>query len=317
MNLANLLPRRIAATGFPRFGLRRRRDRKLQVAAKVRRVAFMHVPKTSGVAIRSGLAAALTPNVTVSGFDRCSFDAYQDFESVDPSISGMIYSSPASLPPRADLIVGHFAFSTLRQAYPDAQLLTLLREPCSRLLSHWLFWRQHTDAELAPWGCLAERVRKARQPIAVFLNDPGLSCQTDNLMLRMLLWPHPLLPSGRFIDPLHDARLLRQAMANLQEFDFVDVVENGAVGDRLQSWLCRPFIYPRANETRPIPQQFRTPLDRELTPEVMDLLEFRSRLDFHLWAAIARLRFPGRDISKLRHQTIIKNVARYGVLMAC
>jgi hypothetical protein len=280
-----------------------------------RPLAFMHIPKTSGMAVASGLVSALVPPVMVGGFDCCSFDSYRNFEGVDESIRRTIYESPEFLPQPADLIVGHFAFSTLRQACPRAQYLTVLREPCSRLLSHWLFWRSHTDVELAPWGCLAEQVQKSRQPLVDFLKDPILACQTDNLALRMLLWPHPLLPAGRFIDPATDARLLHEAMAHLDEFDFVDIAENAAFENRLQSWLGRSFGYARVNETRPIPSQFRAPLHRELTSEALELLDSRSRLDLHLWTKIVRGRLPDRDISELRQQTILTNVARYGALM--
>jgi hypothetical protein len=241
---------------------------------------------------------------------------FENYNTIDQSIRCTIYESPKHLPQPADLIAGHFAYSTLRHAYPYAQRLTLLREPCSRLLSHWLFWRQHADPELAPWGYWAERVKKSRRPLADFLRDPMLACQTDNLVLRMLLWPHRLLPADRFIDPLNDKRLLREAMANLNAFDLVDIVENRTLDDRLQSWLGRPFTYARMNETRPIPPELRAPLDGELTSEAIDLLEHRSRLDFRLWAEIARRRLPGTDISALRQRMVLKNAARYAVLMA-
>jgi hypothetical protein len=281
-----------------------------------RPVAFMHVPKTSGMAFGSGLTSALAPSVIVSGFDLCLFDAFEGFDTFDKNIRCLVYESPDGLPKPADLISGHFAYSTLCQAYPDAQHLTLLREPCSRLLSHWLFWRQHTDDELASWGHWGERVKKSRQPLTDFLDNPMLAGQTDNLMLRMLLWPHRLLPAGRFIDPLNDSRLLREAMAHLNAFDFVDIVENRKLQDHLQSWLGRPFSYARINETRPIPLQFRAPLDGELTVKALDLFKHRSRLDFRLWAEIVQRRLPGTDVSALRQQTILANVARYGVLMA-
>ena len=132
---------------------------------RARPVAFMHVPKTSGTAVTSGLASALMPSIMVGGFDHCPFGSYRSFETVHSSIRCQIYESAESLPQPADLISGHFAFSTLRQAYPSAHYLTVLREPFSRLLSHWLFWRSHTDAELAPWGAWAERVRKSRKPL--------------------------------------------------------------------------------------------------------------------------------------------------------
>ena len=277
----------------------------------------MHIPKTSGTAVISGLMTALASPAVVGGFDRSLFGSFQDFDSLQGSARCQIYDSPASLRKDAALVAGHFAFSTLRDAYPLAQRFTILREPMSRLLSHWLFWRQHTDEDLAPWGNWADRVRQARKPLTDFAGDPLLACQTDNLMLRMLLWPHPLVPAAQFIDPVHDGQLVRQAMARLLEFDFVDVVEDGAFLHRLQCWLGRPFAHNRVNETRAIPQQFRTPLHGELTPEAYDLLDARSRLDFRLWAAIAARRLPERDIFRLRAQTILANVARHSVLMGC
>jgi hypothetical protein len=293
-------------------------DRDLSIALdRDRPVAFMHVPKTSGTAIMSGLASALAPDVTVGGFDRSCFDSYQNFETVDERIRDQIYDSPESLPRPADLIAGHFAFSTLRQAYPRARYLTVLREPTSRLLSHWLFWRSHTDVELAPWGGWAERVQKSRKPLVSFIGDPKLAGQTDNLTLRMLLWPHPQLPAGRFIDPASDSRLLREAIARLDAFDFVDVVENNTFEDRLQSWIGRSFTHARVNETRPIPLPYRNPLHAEMTSEALGLLRLRSRLDFHLWAKIVASRLPGRNIFELRRQTILNNLERYSALMAC
>jgi hypothetical protein len=220
------------------------------------------------------------------------------------------------LPPQADLVVGHLAFSTFSGAYPCAQHLTILREPCSRLLSHWLFWRQCTDAELAPWGSWADYARKARKPLVDFISDPLLACQTDNMILRMLLWPHPLIPEDRFIDPVNDKNLLRDATKRLLKFDFVDIVDDPTFVHRLRAWLGGSFPYNRENATKPIPGPFRLPLDRELTAKAVDLLEFRSRLDLRLWARIAARHTPSRHVATLRQRTILANVARYGVLMA-
>jgi hypothetical protein len=315
MRLPDLISRWVTTTDLPVSGFRKRLTI-LPTLDRTRPLAFMHIPKTSGSAIKSGLTAALAPVSVGSGFDHSCFGSYQDFDSIDPAVRCGIYDSPASLPPHADLVVGHIACSTLLHAYPQAQRLTLLREPFSRLLSHWLFWRQHTDTELAPWGNWANRVRVSRQPLADFLSDPTVACQTDNLTLRMLLWPHPLLPADGFIDPAHDERLVREATARLLAFDFVDIIDNGTFVDRLASWLGQRFHYEQANETQPIPVQFRSPLHRELTVDAVDLLEFRSRLDCHLWSRIAARHIPSQNVSKLRGRTILTNVARYGVLMA-
>ena len=132
----------------------------------------------------------------------------------------------------------------------------------------------------------------------------------------MLLWPHPLIPEDRFIDPANDKRLLLEATQRLLKFDFVDIVDSGTFVKRLESWLGKPFRYGNVNETRSIPAPFRSPLNRELSADAVDLLELRSRLDLRLWSKIAARYVPDRDVPRLRQQTILANVARYGGLMA-
>jgi hypothetical protein len=280
-------------------------------------LVFMHVPKTSGASIAHGLATALAPTILVSGFDRSLFDPGRNLTSIDDSIRCHIYTSPTSMPKNADLVAGHFAASTLIDAYPASQRCTVLREPFSRLLSHWLYWRQYADCDLAPWGDWAGLMRLSREPLAGFLSEPALACQIDNVTLRMLLWPHPLIAPTRFIYPVHDSRLLRDALVRLQKFDFVDIVENDTLVDNLRHWLGHPFNYGRVNETSVIPDQFRTSLQHELTPNAHELLYARSRLDLCIWSKVAARRLPHCDVVKLREQTILANVSRYSVLMAC
>lgn len=282
---------------------------------KSRPLAFMHIPKTSGSSIIYGLSAALTPAVEASGFDHSLFSNDKCFNTIDDSIRRLIYASPLSMPKIADFVHGHLALSTLIEVYPNAQRMTVLREPVSRVLSHWLFWRQHTDEQLASWGDHGDLVKIARKPLEVFLNEPILAAQTDNLMLRMLLWPHPLIRQDLFIDPIYDHRLLRQAMKRLKLFHFVDYIENDVLSEQISRWLGRPFWYNRLNETSSIPEGFRSPLSQELTSKAYGLLRARSRLDQALWTKVI-----GRSISdlgRLRDRTILANVSRYSVLMSC
>jgi hypothetical protein len=277
----------------------------------------MRIPKTSSSSVRTGLHAMLAPATLLDGFDLSLFGAYRDFDTLDDELRSAIFDPPTSPLPSAELVCGHFAFSTLMHAYPHARRFTLLREPRSRLLSHWLYWRQHSDSELAPWGSWGDRVRLSRRPLADFLSNPSLACQTDNLALRMLLWPHALIPDAGFIDPTHDKRLLREAAARLYAFDFVDFIDDSTFVDRLGDWLGHPFDYRWENETRPIPDAVRSPLHRELTASAVDLLGWRSRLDFCLWDRVAAQHTPRANISALGEQIFLANLARLSILMAC
>ena len=276
----------------------------------------MHVPKTAGTALASELEAMLAPTRPVRGLDRSLFGSFENFAAFSDDVRRTVFLSADELPRNARFVVGHFSHATLRTAYPDGQFLTLLREPVTRLLSHWLYWRQVPDAELVGWADWTEFVRKARRPLAEFLSDRTVAAQTDNLMTRALLWPHALIPADGFIDPRHDRRLLREARARLRTFRFVDIVERHDLEHRLAAWLGRPLTLPRVNETSFMPRHLRSPLGRELTRHAHARLEACSRLDLRLWRTWAARRVRAPDVARLRHRTIMSAVARYGDLMA-
>jgi hypothetical protein len=286
-------------------------DRPLEAAP----IAFVHMPKTSGQALIRGLIQALKPAFVVQGFDRSVFGNFGDFETISGELRAKIHLDAASMPPGAELIAGHFALSTLRERYPSARTMTILREPVSRVLSHWLYWRAQDDASLAAWGTWAKVVRQARDSLADFLASEAAACQLDNYYVRAMLWPHPKVPNGDFIDRLHDDRLVRQAAGRLKQLDFADVLENPSFHSNLESWTGRPVDYPRFNETAPIPTEFKSALHDELTPLALNLLEARTRLDRALWTMLARRRLPDTDIEGLRERALIGNVARHSWLM--
>jgi hypothetical protein len=277
---------------------------------------FMHMPKASGMALTSGLIGAIAPRRAIAGgMDRVVFGDFQAFDSMDLEVKRRIYLDPASLPPDADFVSGHFSFSTLQQRYATAQYITVLREPVSRTLSHWLYWRTHSDDQLRPWGDWAELVKRSRGTLVDFLSRPELAFQIDNLYVRMLLWPNRLISNDDFIAESNDNILVNKAIARLKQFAYIDLVENPRLRANLQAWLGRPFTYNSVNETPSIPPALRTPLHSELKPEVFDLLEMRTRLDVKLWMALARDRASHLNPMSLRERTLMLNAARHSWLM--
>lgn len=279
-----------------------------------RTLCLMHIPKTAGTALKIALAESLEEPAPVYGLDESLFGIFHDFASMAPEEQAHIYAGGATLPRDARLILGHFSYRTLRRARPDGQIITVLREPFTRLLSHWLFWRQHTEEMLRAAGGWADFVRLSQRPLAAFLDEPRIAPQTDNASLRMLLSDHPLLRSDRFIAEEEDAVLLAAAAARLGALAFVDVIENMEFVANLQSWLGRTLPLRRLNETPALPPGRRVPLDRELMDNACALLERRSRLDLRLWQMVAERRHL--DVVTLRQTTLLRSVARYGALMA-
>jgi hypothetical protein len=276
-------------------------------------VAFMHIPKTSGTALTAGLRAAISPRREITGFDRALFGSFREFDGFVPDERGRIYLGPGELPD-ADFIAGHIAFTTLRQRYGSINYLTLLREPISRVLSHWLFWRTVPDDYLARFGGWADYVRRAREPLEDFLSCRDVACHTDNLSIRMLLWPQRLIPENDFIDCRYDDVLVNEAVVALQQFAFADIVENPSMQTNLGNWLGRSVRYSVVNETPRVPRSLQRPLHRELTPEAFSLMEDRTRLDLKLWTLLAKERLTEPSVEALRQRIMLCNVARHATL---
>jgi hypothetical protein len=156
----------------------------------------------------------------------------------------------------------------------------------------------------------------AYKSLAGFLSDQTVASNTDNMTVRMLLWPDPDIPNGSFIDPRADRRLVDAALARLDGFAFVDLVENPMMVENLQAWLARPISYGRMNETARLPAALRSPLAIELTQDAFDLIDARSRLDREVWLAWARYRIAHMNAEAVAESTFIRNVARHSTLMA-
>jgi len=261
------------------------------------------------------LACALQPEHAVSGFDRVLFGAYDEFDSFDPPTRAAVHLLMDAMPD-ADLIAGHISYATLRDRYSHARLATVLREPLSRLLSFWLFWRGHIDEQLQQWGSWGDRVRLSRQPLETFLSLQCLACQNDNQAIRMLLSPHPLIPLDGFIAAEHDDQLLSEAHQTLSRFSFVDVVENPALVTRLGEWLGNACVTQTMNETALLPVSVRGQLEKELTPKAFFLLDRHCRLDLELWSTVVRQRMAEHDPLQLRLHIACKSTARFARVMA-
>lgn len=266
--------------------------------------------------MRHGIASAIGAERAFYGMDRSSFGAYSAFESMSPEINERIYATPADLPPDRDFMAGHFAFSTLQTAYPQAQIVTFLREPLGRTLSHWMYWRSISDHKLRHWGSWADSVRLSHGSLAEFLDAPQVACVTDNILLRMLLWPHPLIPDGAFIAPGHDAALMLAARERLAQLAYADVIENPDFLADFTHWLQRPLDYGEKNVTAYLPASRTVAMHQELNDQTMKLLDARTRLDLRLWQLTAQQHVRKGTIEDLRMASVARSIARHSRL-AC
>lgn len=108
----------------------------------------LHIPKTAGTTFKSVLRK-------IYGDDHIHMDYFHDeYVLTDPYKPTMYmrvkrfkrsleYSS--TVPPSATCICGHFRPSKYLKLFPDAPLVTWVRNPVDRVISHYYYWRAVPD----------------------------------------------------------------------------------------------------------------------------------------------------------------------------
>jgi hypothetical protein len=305
--------------------LRRRRRRKGAAPPPLwnrpfeskRRLVFLHVPKTAGTSFTEALAASLERTRGPLQFDHYHFGGLTTLDVLEPAQRALVIGKDEPVEDEARFVAGHFSLSTLKRAYAGAQLITLLREPRSRVLSYWMFGRAARDETLPPWGPeWTERMLLMRGPFADFVSHPKLLAQSDNVVARMLLRPHPLIEDEAPIDERHDGVVLAEALARLDDLAFVDVVENPLLVENVAAWLGCAVTMRRLNESAAVPEPLRRPIDAELAPDVLELLAARTRLDLAIWSYVAARRLPERPLEAVLERAFQGAVDRYRRVMA-
>jgi hypothetical protein len=278
-------------------------------------LVFTHIPKTAGTSLREAVVASLKPEVVFNGFGRAALGSFSDVDSLHPSIRRQIALDPTELPADAQFISGHIAPSETRARFPEADHFTVLREPRVRLVSNWLFARAHSDFNLRRWRGLATWMRTARSNLSGYIANPHVAAHVDNVSVRFLLWPHDLIPSDGFIDPIHDDELFEEAVAMLDTFAYVGIVEDPDYVADLGEWFGRPLSLPRLQQVSGLPQPDCPDLPAEVSGSGADLLQRRTRIDARLWGHLAARAFAAAEVDEVRERAYQDAVDRYSILV--
>ncbi len=295
------------------------------------KLGFVHMPKAGGSWLMGDIEAILRPLNVTGGIDRSQTGSFTAFSTIPSAFRTGVIVDPMEIPAEADLIAGHFAPQTIESRFPGSNLITVLREPRARLMSHWFYLGNYTDDVLALYGDWGQTMALARCNFAEFISAPAIACHTDNLMTRMLLWPHDRIPQADFIAPQDDTMLIAAARAAIDRFAFTDVLENASMHDRLIRFLRQTYgqtvwsrlerlIYARRaaprNEAAPPKPGARQPMADELTDQSLSLLDQRSRLDRHLWRHVAARVLPLAELDAISDKSYQRTVDRFDRLIA-
>ncbi len=180
-------------------------------------VSFLHFEKTAGTTVLGSLCQQFHP-VQIDP------DPYR---SMAPHVLSAFPSHAAARLDRHQLVHGHYDFPALRRLGRARFIFTMLREPRSRILSLYYFWRATDPALLgAPGDNLNVRFAHEHDLLA-FLNarDPLIANYIDNVYVRRLIGCYATSAEP---DPLHEqpARSLDLALQALDTLDLVGITES-------------------------------------------------------------------------------------------
>lgn len=255
-----------------------------------RPIAFLHVPKCGGTSLAVAVQAALPEHRWAPWtFDPDQFGPYADRELSD-ELRARTLPDPGAFRD-FDAAIGHFSLPSLLARFDAADVVTVLREPRCRLLSHHQYWR-HLDHELDrahdTWADINALARELE--FGEWLADPRVAYQTDNLFARMLVPDHPAVLPGAFIRPADAPAVLDAALARVDELGWVDLIERGdAMWRDLGHRLGVEVTGERENVTvtrRDLPN----PVDELLGSVAAEHLRQRTVVDRAIWLSVATRR---------------------------
>lgn len=279
-------------------------------------LVFSHIPKTAGTSLGAALEQVLGPEQAVrGGIDTSLFGGYDETEGVSAEMMAGVFYAPEALPADVSLVTAHVAPYTTMERYPGADHITVLRSPQVRLLSQWLHSRSLSELTLRHWGVAAEAFRTGRLPLREYLHHAKVAPSVDNTITRFLAYPHPLLQRTEFIPQEHDDELVAAAIARLDTFAHVNLVENPAFMKDLSEWLGTPLPEVQLNERTSVPPRFRPDLRAELDADTRAQLDYRCRLDIRVWQHVAERVLPDAHPDVVLEKAFSKAVSRYETML--
>lgn len=216
------------------------------------RFAYLHIPKVAGSSVSRALAEA-NPQARRAPFllDRILFGGFDRFEEVDPANAASVWQAGSTSLADFDVAVGHFGLDSLLTGFERGDVATIVREPRTRLLSHYSFWRGWDDPVHEGWAPYVASRYAADLDWEGFLSEPKIAAQTDNLAVRMLIGADPSIPPDGFIEDTMLDALTDRAITALDALGYVDLVERGDdCWSGLGEWLGVDLTVPRVNVTR-------------------------------------------------------------------
>jgi hypothetical protein len=277
---------------------------------------FLHVPKSAGSSFHVALVAALSADaVSPRRSDTTGFVDFTNFAALNDTMRATVAADDSELAELASfqIVSGHFALPHLLRLTTADRIATIFREPRSRLISLYAYYR------LSPWLLEAwspyDVMRNGQRPLQEFLGDKSLAVETDNQACRLLLHGDARIPQRDFIASDDVDELAAAAFEKLQTLGLVEILELGqstwqAFGRFFEADLSPVRVNVTAEEATGISDL--PPLDK-VTPETIKLLEARNAVDSRMWAwVLERKGWRAEEIRRLADGAFTDQMVRLG-----
>ncbi len=276
---------------------------------------FLHIPKSAGMSIHAALEAALPAgSLAPRRFDRSVFADFHAFELLRSEARNLIAvdRSETQALGKFSAVSGHFSLPTLLQITDRSSISTVLREPRTRLLSLYAYWRASgTDELWIPY----HTADHAQRPLGEFLSEPRLAPVIDNQICRMLLYGDKRLPESSFTAESDIESIAADAIAQLDALGFVGILELGNMWQGVARLFNVKLDPVKLNITEDLERSTAIEPKERLTSETLDLIQRRSTADLLVYDhALARAGLDTSERQQLRngafaHQLVTKEVS--------
>lgn len=246
-------------------------------------VVLLHIPKTGGTSLHRMLVKNFpAEEVCPERFNRLEQLSAQDFAKF------RLYS-------------GHFDRQGVSRIPQQTRIVTLFREPRSRILSLYHFWRSHKEVVIQRANLLGPRIAKST-PLADFLRQKSeiVRKNVDNVMTRTLLGRLWVGPNGEYICP--KPQVLKCAIEyidRLHAFGVMDAFEASVHHILSALEFPVPDQIPHAIDSQKITEPALETVEREpVTADAETELDCLTEMDQQVYEyALARFRRIWQDES--------------------
>ncbi len=232
------------------------------------RFAIMHIPKCAGTTLRKMLEARHGSAALVQLYSRKDqfgrpYKALKEYTQ--------------------DFVIGHVGADYLLGREHGRKVVTFMRDPVERVLSHYYYWRSIQENSMGPKlaACLSLRDFLCSDVVAV-------RRQISNLQAWMFIANIDMLSRHRMACRSFD-ELFEKAMENASFFDFIGFTESF---DKDLAHLNSKYNWGLSSEIDVLNKSPERKNASELDEETMDLVRGVTRLDRRLYQHVKKQIYP-------------------------